>query len=330
MSSSSSANGKSKTKLFLFGATGKVGQSLLKALLNSATVSKHDEHFQITALLRADTVDSKDEKKAAIVTQLKASGVEIVSGDPLKADAAEIAKWIAGYDIVLSAINSFVPGPPIDLKLVEAVKLANVSWFIPALYGIDLLNAADFQVKALPPVAGRKALVAALVAARPQVNSFFFINYLFMEFLFLPIYGVDLQNKTVTAPYDFQRKVCTTSIADIGPILAEALYQRNEPHVKNQLIRNVGDTVTYEQLHHVLEEHFKKPFTKVTATKEETLKAVEADKTFQNFPARYRLLIAEENAAVFDSSHSEQPWNHKHAKHIHTTTVKQFVERMTV
>lgn len=305
----------SKAKLFIFGGNGNLGSNIISAITSN---SHYAPHFDVTAVIRSDTLHSKDEKKSAAVAKLRAAGVTLVEGDSDKATVEEVAKWISGQDIVLSTIAYYGPGAAPDQKLVEAVNLAKVQWFIPSFYGVDLTTAYH------EPVPGVSAKVPVLEAIRKYgINSFFIMNGIFLEYGISPFLGIDIANATVTAPYSFDAKFSTTKVSDIAHLTAELLLRREESSVKNQVVLLSGDTLSYNEVHHILEEHFKKPFKKVVVSKEEAVAAWKNDVKFEDFVSRFRVIFGEQKGVFWSES-----WNSKHAKDIKVTTVKEYVANL--
>lgn len=307
-----------KAKLFVFGGNGNLGSAIISAI-TSPSLPYHS-HFQVTAVIRPDSLHSTDEKKVAALAKLRSAGVTLVEGDSDKASVEEIAKWIHGQDIVVSTIAYYGPAAAPDLKLVDAVKLAKVSWFIPSFYGIDLTTDAKY----LEPVPGVVAKQPVLKAIRDNhINSFFVMNGIFLEYLISPFTGVDVANATVTAPYSFDHKITATKISDIAHLAAELLLRREESSVKNQVIHLRGDTVSYGQIHELLEAHLKKPIKKVVISEEDAVKAWKNDVKFEDFPGRFRVIFGHQQGVFWNES-----WNEKHAKDIKVTTVKEYIANL--
>jgi uncharacterized protein YbjT (DUF2867 family) len=313
MSSSSS-----KVKVFVFGGNGHLGSAIISALTSHSL--KYHSHFHVTAVIRPETLHSKDEKKSAAVSKLRAAGVTLVEGDSEKASVEDIAKWIHGQDIVVSTISYHGPDASPDLKFVEAVKHAKVPWFIPSFYGVDFTG----DQKAFESIPGIGKKLPILDAIRNGgINSFFVMNGFFLEYLISPFAGIDIANATVTAPYSFDAKVSTTKVEDIAHFTAELLLRREESSVKNQVIHLSGDTISYNQIHALLEEHFKKTFKKVIVSREEAIQIWKEDVKFENIPGRFRVIFGEQQGVYWDES-----WNGKHAHNIKPTTVKQYIAHL--
>ncbi|KAI1455917.1 NAD(P)-binding protein [Annulohypoxylon moriforme] len=107
-------------KVFIVGATGKTGKSVVNGLIASET------NFDITALARPSSIDSEANNA------LRSRGVHVVAAD-LTGPKEELVKILTGADVVISCIvytslNDQIP-------LVEAAKEAGVKRFVPCDFG---------------------------------------------------------------------------------------------------------------------------------------------------------------------------------------------------
>lgn len=312
-------------KVFVFGANGLLGLEMVSAL----TSAQYAKHFpQVSAVIRAETLNSKDPKKAAAIQRLRASGATLISGDTEKASASDIASWLSGHDIVISVIGFFSPGASIEHKLLSAVQQAGVSWYIPAIFGFDV-----YRMHSAPtPFMAEKRVVIDAVKAAKGLNTFVFNNGIFLEYLIAadgqPSFaGVDIGNSTVTAPYSFDVRLSTTSVVDIARLTAEALVQRELPHVKNQILWVSADSVSFGEVHSLLEQHFHKKFAKKIVSKEEAHALVAADVKHEDGVNRFKVAWAE---SVPDSIAwpVANTFNAKYAPNVKLTTVKERLQQL--
>lgn len=325
----------SPAKVFVFGGNGLLGQEMVVAL----TDPKYAKHYlQVTTVIRSDSLNSKDPKKAAVIARLRASGAKLISGDTEKASAKEISLWLAGHDIVISSIGFFSPGTSIEHKLLEAVELAGVSWYIPAIFGFDVYK---MYSDATPFMAEKKVVIEAVKAVSQRLNKsssgkklnyFVFNNGVFMEYMLAPnneasFAGVDVGKLTITAPYSFDVKLSTTSVVDIARLTAEVLLLRNEPSVKNQILWMAADTISYNDMHKLLEQHFNKKFQKKIVSREEAKALVEKDVKYQDGVNRFKVAWGESVTEAI-SCPVENTFNAKYLPQIKLTTLKQRLQTL--
>ncbi|EEU34610.1 uncharacterized protein NECHADRAFT_82333 [Fusarium vanettenii 77-13-4] len=104
----------------IVGATGRIGSSIVSALLNSK-----DHHFKVTALVQPASADKPT------TNYLAQQNVKIVSAD-LQGELSELVKTLTGIDIVICALP---PNYTLDqIPLADAALQAGVKRFVPNMW----------------------------------------------------------------------------------------------------------------------------------------------------------------------------------------------------
>ncbi|KAI5117853.1 hypothetical protein M0805_007696, partial [Coniferiporia weirii] len=110
----------SKSTVFILGATGKTGSSIVDALLDSA-------NFTVIAGVRPSSASKPG------VDALKARGVEIRLLDLEKPSAEQLVEVLDGVETVISTIRGY--SLELQRPLVDAAKKAGVKRFVPCDWG---------------------------------------------------------------------------------------------------------------------------------------------------------------------------------------------------
>lgn len=334
-SQSQSRNAAVPAKVLVFGGNGLLGQEMVATL----TEKQYSKNFpQVTAVVRAQTLSSKDPKKAAVIARLRSTGAKLLAGDPETASASEIASWLSGYDIVISTIGFFTPGTSIEHKLLQAVELAGVSWYIPAIFGFDVYK---MHTEPTPFMAEKKVVIEAVKAVSEKLSAsgsnkklnYFVLNVgLFLEYLISPngersFAGIDIGNSTLNAPYSMDVAMSTTSIPDIARLTVEALLLRDQSYVKNQILWTAADTFSYGDLHKLLEQHFQKKFQKKILTREEGRALVQKDVNYKDGATRFAVAWGE-SVKEGIAWPVEKTFNAKYLPNLKLTTVKDRLQKL--
>ncbi|RTE73284.1 hypothetical protein BHE90_012290 [Fusarium euwallaceae] len=110
----------SQTKVAVVGATGRIGSSIVPALLHSK-----EHNFKITALVQPASVDKLSTKNLA------EQNVKIVPVD-LRGELSELTRALTGIDVVICALP---PNYTLDqIPLADAALQAGVKRFIPNMW----------------------------------------------------------------------------------------------------------------------------------------------------------------------------------------------------
>lgn len=225
---------------------GLVGKAILDALVDP-TFNTNLPSAKVTPFLLVRPASLADTTKRAAVDQYAAKGVVIVEGD---------VEDVAGMTRVLqvNAIHTVVcvvgyPHGALHYPLIEACKAAGVRHFLPSDYTIDIdavpASSAIYDTFAQPKQAVHTAI------RQSGMEWTFIATGVFVEgALLFPILGVDLANRTVTAPVSFDTVVTLTAVREIGRLTAAAIV---DPEARNKQLYT-GRQYTFEQVAEAVEQ----------------------------------------------------------------------------
>ncbi|KAI8716122.1 NmrA domain-containing protein [Fusarium sp. LHS14.1] len=109
-----------QSNVAIVGATGKIGSSIVSALLNS-----QDHHFKVTALVQPASADKPT------TNHLAQQNVNIVLAD-LQGELSELTRALNGFDVVICALP---PNYTLDqIPLADAALQAGVKRFVPSMW----------------------------------------------------------------------------------------------------------------------------------------------------------------------------------------------------
>lgn len=212
----------------------RAGSSILLAL------GRRPAHFHTTLLVRPSTLASKADELAPF----RALGVQVVEGD-LKADEAELTSLVSGYHTVISCVTHFRFGID-EMRLVRACTAAGVSRYLPTAFGVD--EQAVGRGSAMAAVLDRKLdffdALPSVGLPYTVVSCGFWTEWL-VGSGYGNLLGVDWQQRIFTAVGSLDCRISTTSLLDLGDLVAEVLL---DPSTLNQLVRVQSDLVTAEQI----------------------------------------------------------------------------------
>jgi hypothetical protein len=141
-------------------------------------------------------------------------------------------------------------------------------------------------------------------------------NSLFAEYLTYPWLGVDVENGKARVYGDGNTKISTTSTADFSAVLPDVL---NNPRSKNAAVKLVGDTLTWNQVIEVLENHTGKKFERIVIPLSELEKTIKSNPNpFGTIPEQLGLVIGRGEAVL-------EPAEQSHYSNYHFKTLKEFV-----
>lgn len=217
-------------KVVVVGASGNVGKSAVKALLES--------HFEVTGLTRQTS-------SATLPT-----GVRHLRTDM---SASSLAAAFAGQDAVVSTLSSITPDGDLALQtsFIDAAIAAGVKLFIPSEYGVDTSDRA--APKYLPFLSDKLATLDYLRSKEAEISWTAIVSGSMFDWgLQIPGFaGWDVPNRTVTIynggsiPYE------ATSLDQVGRAITTCL-ERPEL-VKNQHVYINSFTATQNQILQALE-----------------------------------------------------------------------------
>ncbi|GJC83205.1 pinoresinol reductase 1 [Colletotrichum liriopes] len=215
------------------GASGLVGFRVVKALLGKG--------FEVTAI-------SRESSAAAFPSGVAVRKANLTSVESLTAA-------FAGQDAVISAISTvavIVPGA--QDPLIDAAVAAGVKRFIPSEYG---LNTRNLEGEILGDwLKAKTAAVDYLIKKTEESANFTWTGVgtsLFFDWsITRGIYGISLENKSITIFDSGNQKVSTTSLAFLAEGIVAVLQHPVE--TANKYINIVEFEVTQNQLHKLFEE----------------------------------------------------------------------------
>ncbi|GBC02778.1 hypothetical protein RclHR1_04810009 [Rhizophagus clarus] len=229
------------------GGTGTLGYHIADAFLN-------DGSYDVKILRRKPKTENE---KANL---LASKGAEIVYIDYDQKD--DLVEALKGSDVVISVLG-YSDGKLYEnqIPLLTAAKEASVKRFIPSEFG------SEFKVGVHPTPDGKIKFEEAVMKSGLEYTIIF--NGLFQEFL--SWIGFDVKNKKATFYADGNKKLHTTSLADVGRYTVETLKM---PEARNAVIKVAGATMS---LNEYLQE-----FEKITGSKWEVVVDEEVKHRYKN------------------------------------------------
>ena len=218
----------------------RAGSSILLALGRRST------QFHTFVLVRSSSVTAK----AAELASFRALGVHVLEGD-LNAEEERLISLMKGYHIVVSCVTHQRMGTD-ELRVVRACKAAGVSRYLPTAFGVDeeavgpnspMSFIFDQKVK-------NYAVIADVGLSYTVVSCGLWTEWL-LGSGHGDLLGLDWQRRIITAVGGFDCKVCTTSLQDLGDLVAEVLV---DPSTVNAHVHIQSDLVTLEQIAVALEQ----------------------------------------------------------------------------
>ena len=217
----------------------RAGSSILRAL------GRRPSQFQTSLLVRPSTAATKADELAPF----RALNIQVLEGD-LKADEAELTSLVSGHHTVISCVTHQRFGTD-EMRLVRACKAAGVSRYLPTAWGVD--EQAMGRGSAMASVLDRKLDFYDALPGAGLPYTIISCGY-WTEWLlgagFVNLLGLDWQQRVFTAVGSFDLRVSTTSLLDLGDLVAEILL---DPATINQHVRVQSSLVTLEQIAVALE-----------------------------------------------------------------------------
>ena len=218
-------------------------------ILNSLSSHPLCKDTQISVLLRPNTIASITPAKQAGTDALKALGVSIVPGDVVHDPHTTLVSLFQQYEAVVGATGMVLPAGT-QTRILKAVLEAKVPLYFPWQYGVDYdaighSSAQDLFAEQLD--------IRNALRAQKSTKWVIVSTGLFMTFLFEPAFGiVDSEQSVVHALGSWDSEVTTTTVEDIGRVVAEVLFAA--PERRDCIVYAAGDTLTYQELADVLED----------------------------------------------------------------------------
>ena len=212
----------------------RAGSSILKAL------GRRSGQFHTAVLVRHSALATKADQMA----EFQALGIALVEGD-LNAPEAELASFFAGYHTVISCVTHFRFGTD-EMAVVRACKAAGVTRYMPTAWGVD--EQAMGRGSAMAAVLDQKLDFYDALARSglpwTAVSCGFWLEWL-LGLGFGNLLGLDWRQRVFTAVGGFDLRVSTTSLLDLGELVAEVLL---DPATLNSHVRVQSARVTLEQI----------------------------------------------------------------------------------
>ncbi len=206
-------------------------------------------------MLRSASIDSSLPEKRVVVDEIRSLGVAIVSGDLVAASVDELAVMFSKYDTVIGC-TGYAAGRDTPMKVARAAVKSGIPRYFPWQFGVDFDAIGR---------GGPQDLFDAQLDVRDYLRSQSAMDWvvistgMFTSYLFEPEFGViDLKGKSVNALGSPTNAVTLTTPDDIGAMTAQIVF--HTPAIRNEIVYLAGDTIRYEALPAILEEHFGTPF----------------------------------------------------------------------
>ncbi|KAI4097909.1 MAG: hypothetical protein LQ344_000181 [Seirophora lacunosa] len=241
------------TSILVVGA-GELGLPILHSLARLSSTASPASHPTLTVLLRPSTINSPSASKALELSTLRSLGITFLAADISASTAAELAPRFRNYDTVISC-TGFSGGPGTQRKLAEAALEAGVKHYYPWQFGVD------YDIIG-PDAAGglfrEQCEVRQVLRAQQKTKWTIVSTGMFTSFLLEPVFGVvdtatagTGKKVVVRALGSWENRVTVTTPEDIGKIVAELVLRDRRTGV----VFTAGDTISYEHLAHLLENH---------------------------------------------------------------------------
>ena len=189
--------------------------------------------------------------------------------------------------------------PGTQLKICHAVLGAKVPRYLPWQFGLDYDKIGRGSSQGL---FSEQLDVRDLLRGQTITQWVIISTGIFMTFLFEPSFGVvDLERMTVTALGSWENRVTVTSPRDIGRVVAEVTLVAID---LKGVIFTGGDSVSYEQLAKIIDEHKGLASRRHLAQISQLERELEADP--ENGLKKYRVVFAQGRGVAWDG---EQTFN---------------------
>jgi uncharacterized protein YbjT (DUF2867 family) len=235
-------------KVVIAGASGRVGQAILKALLAAG-------EFEVTALTRSKSTFASHE------------GFEIIESDYSESSLVDAFR---GQDVVIAALGWM--GVAEQSKLVDAAEKAGVKRFIPSEFGGDPTNAKAQET--IPMVYKIKTGVIEQLEQKAAANSNFTWTVIavgvFVDFgLSSGLLGIDTKSHTAKIRNEGKIPISASTLAQTGRVVAAVLSHPAE--TANKFVYTHSFVVTPNEIIAILEKLTEKTFTISYTTSDEEI-----------------------------------------------------------
>lgn len=230
---------------------GELGMPVIRSLAHLG----NERGASISVMLRSASIESELPGKRLVVDEIRSLGVAIVAGDLVAATVDELAALFSKYDTVIGC-TGYAAGRDTPMKVARAAVKSGIPRYFPWQFGVDFDAIGR---------GGPQDLFDAQLDVREYLRSQSAMDWvvistgMFTSYLFEPEFGViDLPGRKVNALGSASNAVTLTTPDDIGAMTAQIVLQ--SPAIRDEIIYLAGDTIRYEQMPAILEEHFGVPF----------------------------------------------------------------------
>ena len=269
---------------------GTAGSCILKAL------GRRSNQFHTSLLVRPASVATN----AARLEPFRVLGIELVEGD-LKAEEADLTSLLKGYDTVISCVTHERMGTD-EMRVARAAKAAGVTRYLPTAFGVD--EAAVSPNSPMSFIFDKKvakfAAIAQLGLPYTIVNNGLWTEWLLDEGP-RSLLGLDWQQRVMTVVGSFDSKISTTTLRDVGELVAEVLL---DPSTVNQHVHVQSELVTLEQICATVERATGQAWQRKVLSLAEVPKPAHPG----DFSFTFRVIIADQRGVWW---RTEDSWNAK-------------------
>ena len=268
---------------------GDLGMPVIRNLARMA----NNHGATISVMLRNASIESTLPEKRAVIDEIRSLGVALVPGDLVKATVNELAELFSRYDTVIGCAG-YAAGLDTPMKVARAAVKSGIPRYFPWQFG------ADFDAIGR---GGPQDLFDAQLDVRDYLRAQAAMDWvvistgMFTSYLFEPEFGViDLANRSVHALGSGANSVTLTSPDDIGTMTAQIMF--HSPPIRNEIVYLAGDTIRYEELPEILEEHFGEAFSYSVWSTPQLMQELADDPS--NMIKKYRAVFAQGKGVSWD------------------------------
>ncbi|WP_117311817.1 aromatic alcohol reductase [Stenotrophomonas sp. G4] len=268
---------------------GELGMPVIRNLARMA----NNHGATISVMLRNASIESTLPEKRAVIDEIRSLGVALVPGDLVKATVNELAELFSRYDTVIGCAG-YAAGLDTPMKVARAAVKSGIPRYFPWQFG------ADFDAIGR---GGPQDLFDAQLDVRDYLRAQAAMDWvvistgMFTSYLFEPEFGViDLANRSVHALGSGANSVTLTSPDDIGTMTAQIMF--HSPPIRNEIVYLAGDTIRYEELPEILEEHFGEAFSYSVWSTPQLMQELADDPS--NMIKKYRAVFAQGKGVSWD------------------------------
>ncbi len=268
---------------------GELGMPVIRNLARMA----NNHGATISVMLRNASIESTLPEKRAVIDEIRSLGVALVPGDLVKATVDELAELFSRYDTVIGCAG-YAAGLDTPMKVARAAVKSGIPRYFPWQFG------ADFDAIGR---GGPQDLFDAQLDVRDYLRAQSAMDWvvistgMFTSYLFEPEFGViDLANRSVHALGSGANSVTLTSPDDIGAMTAQIIF--HSPPIRNEIVYLAGDTIRYEELPEILEEHFGEAFSYSVWSTPQLMQELADDPS--NMIKKYRAVFAQGKGVSWD------------------------------